>query len=159
MPTELESLISRFLDLIHLGDKSLWLQAQCAHDALKTVKASTFASQVGCSSTRVRQLAKTFAAFPTEESRVALLPFSIHTLAAGTADPAHWLSLAEQNAWSTADMREAMRGKAPGDEAEACLAAGERIVQRLRRWGEGATVEARRAVAKAAVEWGRVNEA
>lgn len=151
----LESLISRFLDLLHLGDKSLWLQAQCAHEALKTVKAATFASQVGCSGTRVRQLAKTFAAFPTEKTRVALLPFSVHTLAAGTDDPARWLSLAEKNAWSTADIREAIRGKEPGNEAEECLAAGERILQRLRRWGEGAKDEARRAVAKAAMEWGR----
>jgi hypothetical protein len=67
------------------------------------------ASELGCSPALVRQLCRTFQAFPEPSSRVPELSFRHHQIAAGTADPGAWLERALENGWSTRQFERAVR--------------------------------------------------
>ncbi|MEM3453203.1 MAG: HNH endonuclease [Candidatus Hadarchaeum sp.] len=69
-------------------------------------KPSWIASKVGASAAQIRELAKTFRAFPEESSRAKDLSWFHHRLAANTDNPQKWIQLAAQNQWSTRQMRE-----------------------------------------------------
>ena len=156
-PPPLEALVSRALDLARLGERSAWLQAEVAEEAARVhgVPAPKWATEVGCSASKVRQMVRSVRAFPAEDARVALLSWSHHAVCAQTEDPRGWLMRAEAGAWSVADLRQAIReardGQALSDEQ--MRAAGERILQRLRKWAEGVPVDVRREVAAKAREW------
>ena len=151
----LEALISRALEVASLGERSVWLQAAIAAEAEDAcgVSARAWASEVGCSATWVRQLKRTHRAFPDEDDRCPTLSFAIHNLCAHTDDPAGWLARAEAEAMSWADLKAAIKGDAPARGDEEQLAAGERIVQRLRRWGESAPKPMRQQVAESVRAW------
>ena len=156
-PPPLEALVSRALDLARLGERSAWLQAEVAEEAARVhgITAPKWAAEVGCSASKVRQMVRSVRAFPTEDQRVPLLSWSHHAVCAQTDDPPGWLLRAEAGAWSVADLRQAIRdarqGQALSDEE--ARAAGERILQRLRKWGEGVPAAVRREVAASAREW------
>ena len=156
-PPPLEALVSRALDLARLGERSAWLQAEVAEEAARVhgVPAPKWATEVGCSASKVRQMVRSVRAFPAEDARVALLSWSHHAVCAQTEDPRGWLMRAEAGAWSVADLRQAIReardGQALSDEQ--MRAAGERILQRLRKWAEGVPAAVRREVAASARDW------
>ena len=156
-PPPLEALVSRALDLARLGERSAWLQAEVAEEAARVhgVTAPKWATEVGCSASKVRQMVRSVRAFPAEDARVALLSWSHHAVCAQTEDPRGWLMRAEAGAWSVADLRQAIReardGQALSDEQ--MRAAGERILQRLRKWAEGVPAAVRREVAASARDW------
>lgn len=152
----IETLVSRYLDVAHLGERSVWLRAEIALQAEREygVTPQAWASEVGCSASWVRQLRRAARAFPKEEDRDPLVPFAVHVLCASTSNPQDWLRRAGAEHWSVADLRGALKaGALEDDTAERQIAAGERILQRLRRWGEQAPVDARREVARRAREW------
>ncbi len=152
-PQPLESLVSRYLDTEALGERSLWLRADIAVEArnLHHVTADEWAAQVGCSASWVRQMWRAADAFP-EESRIAALPFTLHAIAAHTDCPQTWAERAHDEQWSAVDLRRALRGT-PTLSNEDQRAEGERILQRLRKWGEGVPADVRREVAAKAREW------
>jgi hypothetical protein len=154
-PPMLEALISRALDLRHMGERALWLQAELAVTATRDygLSAAAWATEIGCSAAWVRSLCRTHRAFPQEDARVALLPFSVHAACAATSDPSGWLQRAEAGAWSVRDLRAAIRQAQAGDATEDARVAGERILQRLRRWSEDAPAEVRREVLSAFRVW------
>ena len=152
-PLPLESLISRYLDAGALTERSLWLQAEIASEArrLHHVTAAQWASQVGCSASWVRQMWRAVEAFP-ESSRLPDTSFTLHAVAAHGDDPQRWVERAHDEQMSAADLRRAMRGT-PTLGAEEQRREGERILQRLRKWGEGVPADVRRAVAEKVREW------
>lgn len=152
----LEAMVSRYLDVAALGERSTWLQAEIAEEASARygIGAARWASQVGCSATWVRQMRRTLRAFPAEDDRATTLSFSLHVLCAHTEDPAYWLLRAVSEAMSWTDLRQAIRKQhSPALAAEDQRAKGEWLLQRLRRWGEQAPREIRREVASQAREW------
>lgn len=89
------------------------------------------ASDNNCTKSYIRQLMKTWKAFPTEESR---LPFSdlsyVHfKLAAYAGEPVYWLEQAVDHAWSTKELRQAIKGIVVVDE----LREADRIVGKVER--------------------------
>ena len=148
-----ESLVSRYLDTAALGERSLWLRADIAVEArnLHRVTASEWAAQVGCSASWVRQMWRAVDAF-SEESRIAALPFTLHAIAAHADSPQTWAERAHDEQWSAADLRRALKGSQTLTDEEH-LQAGERILQRLRKWGEGVPASVRQAVAEKVLEW------
>jgi len=64
------------------------------------------ASWLGCSAAQVRELAKTFKAFPDETKRIPVLSWRHHRIAANTDNPEKWITLAADNEWSTRQMQE-----------------------------------------------------
>lgn len=97
---------------------------------LMQLSAEETASLLGCSSSQVRELAKTFKAFPTPESRAKDLSWYHHRLAAQSKKHAqNWIDQAAQKGWSTRQLEEAMReARAESDESRK-----ERALQRAER--------------------------
>ena len=152
-PQPLEALISRYLDAASLGERSIWLQADIASEAREVyhVTAAQWGSQTGCSAAWVRQLWRAAKAFG-DSDRIPDMAFTLHAMAAATDDPRGWAQRAHDEQWSTADMRRALKGD-PVLTADEQRAEGERILQRLRKWGEGVPASVRQAVAAKAREW------
>ena len=148
-----ESLVSRYLDTAAITDRSLWLRADIALEArnLHHITANQWAAQVGCSASWVRQMWRAAEAFP-EESRIPDLSFTLHAIAAHTDSPQAWAERAHDEQWSAADLRRALKGE-PTLSNEDQRREGERILQRLRKWGEGVPASVRQAVAEKVREW------
>lgn len=90
-------------------------------------------SLLGCSPAQVRELAKTWRAFPTEESRARDLSFMHHRLAAGTENPAWWIDRAVANGWSTRRLREEIRAaQGPGALRDMLREKAERSLRMVR---------------------------
>jgi len=103
----LEDLIELYLFCLESGESSMWDRATIVTAIHETgLDPSQIASMLGCSTSQVRKLVKTFNAFPTPDSRINLLSFRHHLLAAHTDDPGHWISKAADNLWSTRQMQE-----------------------------------------------------
>ncbi len=152
-PQPLEAMISRYLEVAALGERTAWLRADIALEARTAygLTASQWAAQVGCSATWVRQMWRAAEAFP-EPARIEGASFTLHALAAHSAEAQEWIERAHDEQWSAADLRRAMKGEATLT-AEEQAAQGERILQRLRKWAEGVPAEVRREVAEKARAW------
>lgn len=71
--------------------------------------AGQVAAWLGCSAAQVRELVKTYRAFPDESTRVPTLSWRHHRLAAGTPEPEMWIAMAADNDWSTRQMDEQIK--------------------------------------------------
>lgn len=100
------------------------------------LKPSQVAAECGISPSLVREMARTFLAFPDENTRVVELSFYHHRLAATrTDDPQKWIALAADNGWSTRQMAEQIKlAKCTTEEQreEAVLAKAERAFRMVR---------------------------
>jgi|LFRM01.1.fsa_nt_gb hypothetical protein len=111
-------LIDKLITLRLDADETKWTQgAICATliDRMR-VPASTIANECNCSAAQIRELAKTFRAFPEESMRVPELSWFHHRIAAGTDDPEHWIGLAADQGWSTRELTKAIKGETVKDE-------------------------------------------
>lgn len=103
----LEDYISAYIDLKQQAEDNKFLRGQLLNDMLNMgVKAKWISSQTGDSPAQIRELVKTYRAFPDESMRVPELSWYHHRLAANTNDPAEWIKRAADNQWSTREMRE-----------------------------------------------------
>ena len=113
-----DEVISRIVELRTDEDENRFtLGALCAI-ALEDmgVTAVKLSAEVGCSSAFIRQLKKTFEAFPHEEDRVAELSFQHHKLCAYTSDPKYWIRIASERELSTRELAKLIKGEAVIDE-------------------------------------------
>lgn len=103
----LEDYISAYIDLKQQAEDNKFLRGQLLSDMLNMgVKVKWISSQTGDSPAQIRELVKTYRAFPEESLRVPELSWYHHRLAANTDDPAEWIKRAADNQWSTREMRE-----------------------------------------------------
>lgn len=99
-------------------------------------KPGQVAADARCSSAQVRELAKVWRAFPSEEDRLpyAELDWTYFRLACRKDSPREWLDMACEKEWSTEELRLAITGKPVKDE----LRAAQRLVNRIDKVvGEG----------------------
>lgn len=111
MPS-LEVLIQSWVNSKEQEAEAKWTQGSIVVIMLDLMRMSVneVASTLGCSSSQVRELAKTFKAFPTPESRAKDLSWYHHRVAAQSKHDAQmWIDLAAQNGWSYRQLEEAMR--------------------------------------------------
>lgn len=104
----LDELIQLYISQLESEDDTRWVKgAVClAITEGMGVSARKAASWLGCSAAQVRELAKTFKAFPDESKRVPSLSWRHHRIAANTDNPEKWITLAADNEWSTRQMQE-----------------------------------------------------
>lgn len=88
------------------------------------MKISDISSETGLSPSLIRQMIKTYNAFPDESTRIHSLSFYHHRLAAvRTDDPHKWIALAADNEWSSRQMAEEIKkAKCGTEESERELA-------------------------------------
>jgi len=117
----LDELIKLYISQMESEDDTRWVKgAVClAITEGMGVSARKTASWLGCSAAQVRELAKTFKAFPDETKRIPVLSWRHHRIAANTKDPDYWLAAAADNEWSTRQMQEQVdlaKGKIKRDD-------------------------------------------
>ncbi|MHB8927101.1 MAG: HNH endonuclease [Bacillota bacterium] len=115
-----DELVQRYLNLVEGEDASKWERGAILVvilDGMK-MKPPGVAGLVGCSPAQVRELAKTYRAFPEEADRAKDLSWFHHRLAANTTEPKAWIEKAVASGWSTRQMRESIKAaSAKSDEA------------------------------------------
>jgi hypothetical protein len=106
----LEEIIQAGISASQMVDDSRWTMGACATAAIDgyNLTAGEVASWFGCSSSQVRELAKTFRAFPDESQRIPSLSWRHHRVAANTPEPGFWIARAADEDWSTRQMQEAI---------------------------------------------------
>jgi hypothetical protein len=105
-----EEVLELYLFCLEKGESSIWERAAVItvmHDCME-LKPRQIASAIGCSSSLVRKMTRTFNAFPTHEDRLPILSFRHHQIAAYTVEPKEWLNKAADNGWSTRQLQEAI---------------------------------------------------
>ncbi len=116
----MDELVQRYLNLVEGEDASKWERGAILVvmlDGMK-IKPPAVASLIGCSPAQVRELAKTFRAFPEEADRAKDLSWFHHRVAANTTEPKAWIEKAVESGWSTRQMRELIKAAcAKSDEA------------------------------------------
>lgn len=107
----LEELLQIYASLQESEDDNRWLKgAVClAITEGMGVSSRKAASWLGCSAAQVRELAKTYRAFPDESMRIPYLTWRHHRLAANTPEPEKWIALAADNEWSTRQLAEQIK--------------------------------------------------
>ena len=137
-----DEVLGQIHQLVEAGEAVNWSRAELVTAALglEGVTARKLASDMGCSASHVRRLAKTYAEFPSAESRWhgPGSSFTHHRLAAETKEPAEWLQKAMDHEWSVRDMADAIKLSKAADPVEQAYAQAERVIQRLRRTWHGA---------------------
>ena len=115
-----DELVQRYLSLVESEDATKWERGAILVvmiDGMR-MKPPEVAGLVGCSPAQVRELAKTYRAFPEETDRAKDLSWFHHRLAANTTEPKAWIEKAVAGGWSTRQMREAIKvAFARSDEA------------------------------------------
>ena len=135
-----DELIQYLVELRCQEDEKAWEFAAACAVALDRykAKATDIAAQVNCSARHVRNMAKTFLAFPVDEERNKELTISHHLVCAGTETPRAWLERAEQEQLSVRQLKEAIgqgKEKDPAQEAQKVWA---KLVKILEAGGPGA---------------------
>ena len=104
----LDELFQEYASLQESEDDARWSKGAVCLVLTEGMKASSsqVASWFGCSAAQVREMAKTFRAFPDESKRVPTLDFMHHRIAAGTEEPEKWIAEAADNELSTRQMKE-----------------------------------------------------
>lgn len=155
MPRSYEEATQTALELHTAQEAVQWSIGQLALEQAEAwgITPQQMASDWGYSASAIRKMMRTVRAFPNPADRVALLSFSHHALAAQTDDPMGWLTQAEANSWSIRDLQEAIAQAKAANPQEARKTAGERALQRLRKWWEQATIAERQALFPAIQQW------
>lgn len=107
----LEELLQMYASLQEAEDDNRWLKGAVCLVITEGMGVSSrkAASWLGCSAAQVRELAKTYKAFPDESMRVPTLTWRHHRLAANTPEPEKWINLAADNEWSTRQLDEQIK--------------------------------------------------
>lgn len=94
-------------------------------------KPKAISNDVGLSPAQIRELAKVWRKFPTEESRVlwATLRWYYFRVACKTDNPEYWLNMAVDKEWSIRELEKAIRGQPVPDQ----FRAAERLVGKVER--------------------------
>jgi hypothetical protein len=104
-PTMAE-LISAYIQLEEQEKDVRWIKGQLLDSMINAgAKQSWIASQVGVSGSQLRELVKTYKAFPQESMRIPSLSWYHHRVAANSPDPAKYIQEAADNDMSTREMR------------------------------------------------------
>ena len=133
----LEELLQVFTVEKEREEQGKWGQAAALlimREALK-MKIKDISSYTGLSPAMVREMIRTFTAFPQPENRAQDLSFYHHRLASATSNPQEWLEKAVTNAWSTRQMAEKIKlSDATNDEAKKkqILAKAEKAIRIIR---------------------------
>lgn len=107
----LEELLQIYASLQESEDDNRWAKGAvclCITEGMG-VSSRRAASWLGCSAAQVRELAKTYRAFPDESMRIPYLTWRHHRLAANTPEPERWIALAADNEWSTRQLAEQIK--------------------------------------------------
>jgi len=104
----LDELIQLYISLQENEDDNRWSKGAVCLAITEGMGVSTrlTASWLGCSAAQVRQMVKTYNAFPDEAMRVPSLSWRHHCVAANTEEPCKWIASAADNDWSTRQMQE-----------------------------------------------------
>lgn len=109
-PPSWEEILQLLLSLEEAQDDCKWQQGEVlAALAECGVSQRTIATEIGKSSSYVRERIKTWRAFPEEGTRVRDLSWQHHRIAAKTDDPQGWIAKAADNGWSTRDLERAIK--------------------------------------------------
>lgn len=134
-PPPLDVLVQAFVSGEAEGQDLKWVQAAVVAVMVEWMGMAPrqVSSELGCSPAQVRELYRTFCAFPDPASRAADLSFRHHQIAARTADPSGWLDRAAQNGWSTRQMERAVKEQDdPVDAESRQRRRAERLVREVR---------------------------
>ncbi|NMP23817.1 hypothetical protein [Sulfobacillus harzensis] len=126
------------LNLVEAEHATQWTLADLAREAAEEIGVSPrqVASDWGLSASTVRTLVRVVRTFSPEQ-RSPVLSFSHYRIAASTANPAEWVARAEDEQWSTRDLRDAIRAAHAADPAEERRRQADQAIQRVRRvWQE-----------------------
>ncbi|KXG74662.1 hypothetical protein AN618_21920 [Fervidicola ferrireducens] len=105
----LEEYISAYISLKEQAEENKFIMGQLLDEMIALgAKIKWLSSQLGDSPAKIRELIKTYKAFPTEDSRVPELSWYHHRLAANTDNPQAWIALAAERQWSTREMKKAI---------------------------------------------------
>ncbi|MCR4426265.1 MAG: HNH endonuclease [Firmicutes bacterium] len=117
VPLSLEEIYQRVATEMEDQDDSRWEMGRLLAYLLRVrrLKSASIASALGCSSAQVREIAKTFEAFPEEHLRAKDLSWYHHRLAAKTDAPADWIDKAVTNGWSTRELGDAIKREKAAD--------------------------------------------
>ncbi len=131
-----DELIGQLHQLTEADEAVQWSKAELVTAALglEGVTPGQLASDLGCSTSHVRRLRKTYLTFPTPESRwqAPNATFSHHKICAETDEPQKWLARCAERELSTRDLQEAIQAAKALDPVEQAYAKAERVIQRLR---------------------------
>jgi uncharacterized Ntn-hydrolase superfamily protein len=134
-PPPLDLLVQAFVSGEAEGWDVRWAQAAVVTVMVEWMgmKPAQVASELGCSPAQVRELHRTFLAFPDPSSRARDLSFRHHQVAARTADPVVWIEKALKCGWSTRQLEQAVREREdPVDVAFRLRRRAERLVREVK---------------------------
>lgn len=107
----LEVVLQIFVNHKEQEENSKWEQAAALvvlHMGLK-LKIGDISAEIGMSPAIIREMIRTFNAFPEEGTRVLELGFTHHRLASRADNPETWINAAADNGWSTRQLDEEMK--------------------------------------------------
>ena len=134
MDLSYEELIQELINLKEQEHDTIWKQAAICAVLVERMQVSPgdIASKLNCTGKRIKNLVRTFLAFPGESNRVPELTFSHHEIAAMTDSPAYWLEQAVINSWSTREMKRAItppKEESPEEKAKKLWAKLEEMIK------------------------------
>ena len=140
MSISYDEVIGRIIDLRQQQDDKSWEVGALIYYALERmqVKAGQLASETNCSTQHIRDLSKTFGAFPEESERVAELTWTHHKLAARTEEPQKWIQLAAERNLSTREFQKILKGEAVKDELREAEKLWDKLVRVIEAGGPAA---------------------
>jgi hypothetical protein len=107
----LEIVLQIFINHKEQEENSKWEQAAALvvlHTGLK-LKIKDISAETGMSPAIIREMIRTFNAFPEESTRVLELGFTHHRLASRADNPELWINATVDNGWSTRQLDEEMK--------------------------------------------------
>jgi len=120
----LEEIIQMYINLEERERECRWAKGQLLDLMVKmSVKIGWIASQVGTSRAQIRELIKTYRAFPEEKDRNPELSWMHHRIAANSKSPKEWIDMAADKQLSTRQLKKAIKESvgettAPEEEKE-----------------------------------------
>lgn len=106
----LEDIIQMYINLEEQERECRWAKGQLLDLMIKMgAKIGWIASQVGTSKAQIRELIKTYRAFPEEEDRNPELSWMHHRIAANSENPKEWIEIAANEQMSTRQLRKAIK--------------------------------------------------
>lgn len=131
-PPTLEELIQAIINLDEYMDECNFLKGQLLSAMAEVgVKSSWIASQIKSSAAQVRELIKTYRAFPVESMRVPVLSWYHHRVAANSNDPARWINKAADEEWSTRELATAIKEEERPETSETEIERAQQKAEKL----------------------------
>lgn len=134
-PPPLDLLVQAYCAQEESVEDGRWAQAAVVTVMVEGMgmKPREVSAQLGCSPAQVRELHRTFCAFPDPASRAKDVSFRHHRIAAHTEDPERWLLTAIAEGWSTRQFEEAVKGRNdPVDAETRRMERAERLLRAVR---------------------------